>query len=127
MDFLRPVLGRVIASVLAAFFGWLAAKWQISVDPQTQEATVVALTGGVTLVIYGILHKFFNLKLNPLDTASVTMSKPSSATIVKAQVASELPIAHEPTETYLPKTLDEYQKRDPNAPPSAPHIPDDGI
>lgn len=91
MDSLRPVIGRLVAALMGALFGWLAHRFELTVDPQTQEATSLAVQGFVMLAVYGIVHKTLNQKLNPMDTASVTLSRPESAQVVKDAVKAELP------------------------------------
>jgi hypothetical protein len=127
MDALRPFIARLLAAGLASFFAWLAGKWGITVDEQTREATVVAIQGFVMLALYGVLHKVFNIKLNPLDAARATVSKPEAGQIVKAQTQAMIEhLPHKPVESYDAETLDRYRTGGGGfAPPDAPRIPDD--
>ncbi len=136
MDALRPVIGRLLASLVAALCGWLAHKFNFVVDPDTQTATATAIEGFVMLAVYGLAHKFFNLKFNPMDTASITLSKPESARAVKANVAErvvkdaslEANIPHGPRPWMSEEQLREYYAKGGGvAGPGAPHIPEDGV
>lgn len=69
-------ISRVVASIIASLAVFLAAKFRIALDADSQarltEATVaILLVFGQALwgVIYGPLHKFLDRHLNPDDTA----------------------------------------------------------
>ena len=108
MDFLRPILARLIASAVAGLAVYLAQRWNIILDADAQGHLIesslwVVLT--VFSVIYSMVHKGINWKINPLDGAKPTVSSPDAGRVVKAQT-------------------NEYRAE---VPQDAPHIPDTGI
>jgi hypothetical protein len=63
----------VIGAAVASLSVWLASKVGIEVSPEAQAG----LTEGITLlglfvfsVVYALVHKLANNKLNPADSAS---------------------------------------------------------
>ena len=66
MALLRRVLGRVLAAPLAALVGWIGPEYLPVAPGEFREA----LTGALVLVVYGIVHKLIDAKVNPQDDAS---------------------------------------------------------
>lgn len=56
MDFLRPVLGRIIASLVAALASYLYGKYGYTVDNETQAA-IVATMFAIFGMVYAVVHK----------------------------------------------------------------------
>lgn len=84
MDFLRPVLGRLAAVLIASLVSWLTAKG-VDVPAETQQAWIEATVGLMLLVfgvVYAVAHKLINTKVNPTDAAApsaVTAGKEAQA------------------------------------------------
>lgn len=73
MDFLRPILGRLIGSVVGAGAGWVASKWGTVVDANgVQQVTDagVTLALGAFGIVYALVHKAVSAKINPADAAT---------------------------------------------------------
>lgn len=77
MSALRPFLARLIASAVAGIAAWLAARWTIELDSDSQQqitAAVVVLAMAVAQWVgttaYGVVHRVLNKRLNPGDAAS---------------------------------------------------------
>lgn len=72
IDILRPFLSRVIGALVAAFAAWLAAKG-FDFDKDTQQQMVENLVGIILPlfgVIWAVVHKLIDKKVNPGDAAS---------------------------------------------------------
>lgn len=72
MNFLRPVIARLAASVIGALVAWLAMKG-IDVPAETQQAWIEATVGLALLVfgiVYALVHKAISTKTNPTDAAA---------------------------------------------------------
>ena len=94
MDFntLRPFLSRIIASLVTVLITWLLSKGiDLGADAQghlTEAGTALAI-GGFTL-IYGLIHRSIDKKVNPGDAASshlAAVEKDQSAAIKSAEKA----------------------------------------
>lgn len=78
MDFLRPILGRLVGSVVGAGAGWVASKWGTVVDANgVQQVTDagVTLALGAFGVVYSLVHKAVSAKINPADAASTKLAE----------------------------------------------------
>jgi hypothetical protein len=72
-EFLRPILARLVGAAVAALCIWLARKFQVQIDADSQ----VQLTGAGLAVLwfignvaYSLVHKGVNSKINPMDAAT---------------------------------------------------------
>ena len=72
----HPFLGRVAASVAAVIVAYLLDLLGLPVSEDQKAGIVSWLTEGLTalggfviLLVYGLVHKTVNKKLNPADTA----------------------------------------------------------
>lgn len=77
MDFLRPILGRLIGSAVGAGAAYVASKWGTVIDAQgVQQVTDagVAIAVGAFGVIYSLVHKAVSAKVNPADAATPKLS-----------------------------------------------------
>lgn len=77
MDWAKPYIARVAASLVAGLVAWLASKYGVIVPDEakgqlTQAAVAVMMV--VWGIVYAITHKAVNTKVNPTDAA-----KPSDA------------------------------------------------
>lgn len=75
MDWLKPYIARVAASLVAGLAAWLASKYGIVVPEEakgqlTQAAVAVMMV--VWGIVYAITHKVVNTKVNPTDAAKPT-------------------------------------------------------
>lgn len=68
-DFFKTVIGRVVGAGVGAAAGYLAGKGLPTIDPDASAQLTNAVTGGVMLGGYAIVHKLVNRKVNPNDTA----------------------------------------------------------
>lgn len=83
LNLIRPVLARVVASLMAAFFAWLAVRWGVTIDADTQAETIEAAIGlmlAVFGVVYALVHKALNARFNPADTATPALANKVLAT-----------------------------------------------
>ena len=74
MNALRPFLSRLLATPIAALVAWLAAKG-MEVDEQTAEAfrtTALFLLMGVFQLVYSLVHRTVDKKVNPGDAATTS-------------------------------------------------------
>lgn len=81
-EFISTILGRVLAAWLAGLCTYLAVKWGIVIDSDTQRQFVEHLVGIIIpllLTLYSIFHKVFNKKLNPGDAASTHLAEREKA------------------------------------------------
>jgi hypothetical protein len=70
---LRPFLSRIIGWAVAGLCGWLAVRFGVSIDTDTQTELVVALVGVVIPLMGGVasvVHRLVDKRLNPGDAAS---------------------------------------------------------
>lgn len=77
MSIVRLFLGRIIGAAVAGLATWLLAKFGIGLDEDTQAkmtevAVIVLMT--VFTIIYSIVHKTADRKLNPGDAASAKLA-----------------------------------------------------
>jgi hypothetical protein len=82
--FLRPILARLIASVIAAFAAWLNNKYGVTLDAETTSGLVAVMLGSFGIV-YALAHRLIDAKVNPTDAAS-----PAVAKVEKAEVDGEV-------------------------------------
>ena len=69
-DALRPYLARLISAAVAAGLAAIATKMGIDATSSDQVALAGSLGTFLTLVIYSVLHKLLDKKINPADAAS---------------------------------------------------------
>lgn len=72
MSAARLFVARIIAGLIATFAGWLSTRWGIVLDADTQAQLVEAINVQffvVFSVLYPMLHKWINSRINPRDTA----------------------------------------------------------
>lgn len=77
IDFIKLVLGRIIGGIVASIAAWLTVHYGIIVTQSQQDDAISYVVGIMMLVfsiLYPILHKWMNMKLNPGDTASSTLA-----------------------------------------------------
>jgi hypothetical protein len=67
-DLLKPFLAR-IAGAIAGFIVTFLSAHEIAVLTPDDTATLVSFIVLVFMVIYGIVHKIIDKKINPADTA----------------------------------------------------------
>jgi hypothetical protein len=80
MNFLRPILGRLVGSVVGGAAAWAAGRWGTSIDPGTQQQIsdgLVAIMLAVFGVVYSLTHKAVSSKINPGDTATPKLAEQS--------------------------------------------------
>lgn len=77
LDTLRPYISRVIASLVTALITWLLSKGiDLGADAAghlTEAGTTLAIGG--FMLIYSIIHRSLDKKLNPGDAASSHLAK----------------------------------------------------
>lgn len=91
MDFLRPFASRILASLIAAIAAYLAQRWGITLDADTQ-AGLLSVTLGIFGVVYGLVHRVLDKSVNPGDAASSHMAvqeKIETAEIKRASAPSQ--------------------------------------
>jgi hypothetical protein len=76
--FLRPLLSRLVASIVGALVAWLTTKYGISLDEETIQGLIATMLG-VFGVIYTIVHRLIDKKINPVDAASAPRAAASVA------------------------------------------------
>lgn len=76
--FLRPIFSRIIGALVGGFAAYLAGKG-FTIDQQTIDASVTVLMTIFTIV-YSLVHRAVDVKVNPKDIAS-----PSKAAASKAE------------------------------------------
>jgi hypothetical protein len=76
--FLRPILARLIASVIAAFAAWLNNKYGVTLDAETTSGLVAVMLGSFGIV-YAVAHRVIDAKVNPTDAASPSVAKVEAA------------------------------------------------
>lgn len=69
-EFLRPVLARIIASLVGGLAAWLTGKG-IALDQSSIDAFVTVMLTIFTIV-YSLVHKAINAKINPTDAARIS-------------------------------------------------------
>jgi hypothetical protein len=79
LDAIRPVLSRIIGSLVAGLAVWLTGKFGVVIDDNakaklTEAGVVASLT--IFSIVYSLVHKAIDHKINPLDTASPSLSRP---------------------------------------------------
>lgn len=78
MDFLRPILGRLIGSAVGAGAGYLASRFGTVVGADgVQQVTDagVTLALGAFGVVYSLVHKAVSAKVNPADAATPKLAE----------------------------------------------------
>lgn len=77
-EYLRPVLGRVIASIIASVAAWLTGKYGFDLDETAQRQItdgVLAALLAVWGVVYALTHKAVSAKTNPADAATPKLAE----------------------------------------------------
>lgn len=77
MTFLRPIIARLAAALIASLVAWLAAQG-IDVPAETQTQLIEGTVGLMLLVfgvVYALVHKLVNRKVNPADAAAPVLAK----------------------------------------------------
>jgi len=85
MDFLRPILARIIAAFVGALASYLYAKYGFTLDNESQAA-IVSTMFAIYGIIYAIVHKGVNSKINPVDAARISTS---AATKINADAVAD--------------------------------------
>lgn len=67
-DLLKPFLSRIAGSIAGAIVAFLSAH-EIAVLSQNDVATIVAFILVVFQVVYAIVHRLIDKKVNPTDSA----------------------------------------------------------
>lgn len=73
LDALRPIISRVVATLVAAVAMWLAQKYGIAIPDSEQAKLVEQIVIYVVLffmLIYSVVHKLISAKVNPNDAAT---------------------------------------------------------
>lgn len=86
VDFLKPILSRVIASWIAALAIYLSAHFNVVLDETTKAqlaAGFLAVIFGIGSTVYAIFHRLVDKRLNPVDAASG-----STAAVVNSAVTA---------------------------------------
>lgn len=81
MTVARLFIARIMAGLIATLAGWLSTKWGIVLDADTQgqlAASIVTQLFVIFSIVYPILHKLFDSRINPGDAASVRLAKEES-------------------------------------------------
>lgn len=85
IDSLRPFLSRAIAPFVTMGLTWVAVHWGIAPGADAAghitETAVIIIVGGMQIV-YGLIHRGIDKKVNPVDAASTPIA-------VQAKVESE--------------------------------------
>lgn len=87
MQVIKIFFSRWIGGLVASLCAWLAIKWGIVVPDTVQAdlaANVVGVMLGVFSILYPLIHKVIDRKVNPGDTASTHLNKELKA---RAEVA----------------------------------------
>lgn len=79
-------IGRIAAAIASAVITWVIALLGLPVTEAQQVGAIEWLTEGLTglgvflgLLLYGVIHKMINAKLNPVDAA-----RPAEAEEIRA-------------------------------------------
>ena len=72
-NILRPYLARVFASVAAGVALWAGEHFGVNLLPEHVEA-ISAFLMTLALIVYGVVHKAINSRVNPTDAAKVDMA-----------------------------------------------------
>lgn len=78
MELFRPVLGRIVGSLVAALATWLEARFGWKLDPasQAQLSAGILVTLMTTFsIVYALVHKAVSAKVNPADAATPAMAE----------------------------------------------------
>lgn len=104
-DWLRPILSRVIASVVASALAWLARK---GIDLGLSDADTTRFTDGVMYVVlslwgvaYAVIHKAISVRINPTDAASPAIATAATGPLgggERTALGAKLDAAAHPTE-----------------------------
>ncbi len=81
MDFLRPLFGRIIGGLVAGFAVFLSTKYGIQLTQESQ-AQIVSVAFTIGTIVYAVVHKSVDSKINPLDAAR-------PATAIAGKVAAD--------------------------------------
>lgn len=81
LDSLRPYIARILAAAIAAGIGALATKLGIDATSVDQTALATSVGSFLTLVIYAVVHKLIDKKVNPADSASTHLAVQGKATV----------------------------------------------
>lgn len=74
-DVIRPYLSRIIAAVVVGLF-WLIEKKFVTVHIDRDVADPIAQV--VVFLVYGIVHKVTDSRINPVDAARIQTAKAHS-------------------------------------------------
>lgn len=78
VDALRPILARLIGSLVAALATWLATRWGIQLDEGARgqlTAGLLSVALGVFGVVYSLVHRAVSTRVNPADAATPALAE----------------------------------------------------
>lgn len=77
IDFIRPILARVLGAWIAAACLWLAVHYNITIAPDEQskvvEAGIIVLLA-IFNTLYALIHRAISVKTNPSDAATPSLA-----------------------------------------------------
>lgn len=77
-NLLRLVIARTIGGLIATLSAWLMIRYGIIVDDSAQAeltSNVVAVMMTIFTILYPLIHKLINRKINPGDAASSHLAR----------------------------------------------------
>lgn len=87
LDSLRPYLSRIISALITSGLGYLATRFGMKLESTDAVALAGSVGTFVTLVVFSVLHKLIDKKVNPADAASAHIavdSKVRAATLKRS-------------------------------------------
>lgn len=93
LNFLRPIVSRIIGSLVAAVALYLSSKLGIVLDDNAQEQIIaggVAVALALFQIVYAIAHRVIDKRVNPGDAASshLAVAEKSETATLKARAGA---------------------------------------
>ena len=80
---MRAIIGRIAAAIVAFLVIWIAGTLGVEVTEQTAATFTEAVTllgMGLFTLVYAMVHKIINARINPTDAASPAAVKEAALT-----------------------------------------------
>lgn len=78
MGTLMPLISRLAAALVGSIAAWLAGKYGIVLDEETTTSLVAGMVG-IFGIVYAVVHRLIDRKLNPGDAAASSIAKAEKA------------------------------------------------
>lgn len=78
VDFIRPVLARIVGAVVAGVLTWLATKFGVVIPKETAGQLTENLVAAMLVmfsIIYALVHRAVSVKTNPTDAAQPDLAR----------------------------------------------------